>query len=87
MITTNDPQSSLLGKILLDVRGLMPPAPMQRALEALAILPPRAILVVHTWREPHVLHEIIDVDGWSRTGRQLAPGHWETCIWRQEDAG
>ncbi len=64
----------------------MPPAPMQCALEALALLPPQATLVVHTWREPVVLHEIIDVDGWSRSGRQLAPGHWETCIWRQEDA-
>ena len=63
----------------------MPPMPMQRALEALAFLPPHATLVVHTRREPVVLHQIIDVDGWSRSGRQLAAGHWETCIWRQED--
>jgi hypothetical protein len=86
MITTTDPQSSVLQKVFLDVRGLMPPAPMQRALEALALLPPRALLTVHTRREPVLLHEIIDVDGWSRMGRQLAPGHWETCIWRAEDA-
>ncbi|HUL55023.1 MAG TPA: DUF2249 domain-containing protein [Opitutaceae bacterium] len=82
---TTEPQSALLQKILLDVRGLLPPAPMQRALEALALLPPRAMLVVHTRREPCVLHEIIDVDGWHRIGRPLAPDHWETCIWRSED--
>jgi len=86
MITTTDPQSSLLQKVLLDVRGFLPPAPMQRALEALALLPPRAMLAVHTGREPRVLQEIVDVDGWRRAGRELAPGHWETCIWRSEDA-
>jgi hypothetical protein len=58
---------------------------MQRALEALALLPPGAMLVVHTGREPRVLQEIIDVDGWRHTGRQAAPGDWETCIWRIED--
>jgi hypothetical protein len=71
---------------LLDVRGLAPPQPMQRALQALALLPPQATLVVHTHHEPFPLYEMIDADNWRRSGRQLAPGHWEILIWRPEDA-
>lgn len=36
----------------LDHRGLEPPLPMVRTLEALAALPPGAVLVVHNDRVP-----------------------------------
>ncbi len=69
-------------KMFLDVRGLTPPEPMQRVLEALAQLSPRATLVVRIHREPLLLFQLIDPDGWSRSSRELAANDWQICIWR-----
>ncbi len=70
--------------VVLDVRGLAPPEPMQRVLEAMAQLPPHAVLEVHIHREPVLLYQMIDPDGWSRSARQLAPDNWQVCIWRPD---
>ena len=83
-VTASSP-SATSGKILLDVRGLAPPEPMQRVLAALAPLPARTTLVVRIHREPVFLFPMIEPDGWSRSSRQLAPDDWEICIWRAED--
>lgn len=47
----------------LDHRGLEPPLPMVRTLEALAALPPGATLVVHNDRVPVYLLPQLDARG------------------------
>lgn len=86
MITATTPPPTTSNKILLDVRGLAPPEPMQRVLQTLAGLPPRAVLTVNIHREPIFLYEIIDADDWRRSSRQLASNHWEINIWRAEES-
>lgn len=74
-------------RVRLDVRDLRPPAPLQFALNALALLPPQAALLVRTGFEPVLLYQMIDADDWLRSSRQLEPGDWEIRIWRAEEAG
>jgi len=69
-------------EVSLDVRGLAPPEPMQRVLEALARLPAQAVLVVRIHREPVLLYQLIEPNGWNRFGRQLAPDDWQVRLWR-----
>ena len=51
------------GVVVLDARGLEPPEPMIRILEALATLPPDAILQAHTDRRPIHLYPMIEQRG------------------------
>lgn len=85
MTTAPKLSSPTVTTVVLDVRGLTPPEPMQRVLEMLARLPAGATLVVHLHREPLFLYPMIAADGWSHSSRQLAPDHWEIGIWRRED--
>ncbi|HTX66525.1 MAG TPA: DUF2249 domain-containing protein [Opitutaceae bacterium] len=71
--------------VVLDVRGLPPPEPMQHVLEALAGLPAGATLLVHIHREPMLLYQMIEADGWSHSSRQLGTNRWEIGIWRLEE--
>ena len=82
MNTSTTPPAVTNQKIFLDVRGLAPPEPMQRVLEALAQLPRQAVLVVRLHREPVLLFPMIESDGWSRSSRRLAPDDWEIRLWR-----
>jgi uncharacterized protein (DUF2249 family) len=69
----------------LDLRGLTSPETMQRVFEGLARLPSGATLVFQADREPLLLYEMVEADGWSRSARRLASNHWELCICRPED--
>ncbi|HET9983780.1 MAG TPA: DUF2249 domain-containing protein [Longimicrobiales bacterium] len=51
--------------VVLDVRGLEPPEPMQRTLEALATLPPGKTLVQINVREPRFLLPLLTERGWT----------------------
>jgi uncharacterized protein (DUF2249 family) len=64
----------------LDLRGLMPPEPMERVLDALDTITSTAPLTVLLEREPHPLYRILERNGyaWSTTGR--ADGVWEIII-------
>ena len=81
-ITSEQPTA---GKMALDVRGLPPPEPMQRVMEALAELAPGSVLVVQIHREPVFLFDLITPGGWRHSGRQLGADHWEIRIWRTAD--
>jgi uncharacterized protein (DUF2249 family) len=52
------------GDILLDVRGLMPPEPLERVLDALDFLPPAGRIVMLIDREPLPLYRILERNGY-----------------------
>jgi len=70
---------------LLDVDGLEPPQPMERALDALAQLPPGHYLRMLLHREPYLLYPLLEEDGFrfeTRPGRRAL---FEILIWRSGD--
>lgn len=74
---------SLHGKVIeLDARGLEPPQPMVRILEALAELPEGAELRARTDRRPMHLYPQLEQRGFSGTSQEQADGTFVTCIRR-----
>lgn len=51
--------------IELDARGLEPPQPMMKILEALATLPAEATLAAHTDRQPLLLYPRLEQRGYT----------------------
>lgn len=51
--------------IQLDARGLEPPQPMMKILEALATLPAAASLMAHTDRQPMLLYPMLEQRGFT----------------------
>ncbi len=49
----------------LDARGLEPPQPMQKILEAVATLPAGATLIAHTDRHPLLLYPLLEQRGFT----------------------
>lgn len=68
---------------LLDVRGLEPPGPMERLLEALAELPrgERLKLLIH--REPFPAYQMLEANGFRFTTAALPDGSFEILIWQE----
>lgn len=64
----------------LDVRGLEPPEPMVRILEALAVLPRNACLVAHTERPPLHLQATLPERGFVGESHLQADGSCLTTI-------
>jgi uncharacterized protein (DUF2249 family) len=60
----------------LDVRGLEPPRPLIRILDALARLGPGAELLVRHHREPTLLYEALRLRGYAARAEKLAEGDW-----------
>ncbi|WP_442887770.1 DUF2249 domain-containing protein [Congregicoccus parvus] len=66
----------------IDVRGLPPPEPMMRVLEAVAMLTAEDRLVAVTERRPlHLLAEL-DARGHRHRCEEMADGSWRTTITR-----
>lgn len=68
--------------IELDARGLEPPQPMVRILEALAALPPGAELRARTDRRPMHLYAQLERRGFTAETRQEHDGSFVTHIRR-----
>lgn len=49
----------------LDARGLEPPRPMMKILEAVAVLPENATLAAHTDRQPLLLYPQLEQRGFT----------------------
>lgn len=71
------------GQHELDARGLAPPEPMQRTLEALESLKhgERLRLLLH--REPFPLYAILRERGFAHRAAQLAEDCYEILIWQE----
>ena len=63
----------------LDVADLPPPEPLERTLDALAMLPPGDRLVLHHRRQPYPLYDLLGRMGyrWEVTG---SDGDWTILI-------
>ena len=67
-------------RLEIDARGLEPPEPMVRILEALAVLPPGAELIAHTDRNPMHLHARLEERGFTGRSEAQADGSYLTII-------
>lgn len=74
------------GDIVLDVRGLEPPEPMQRTLEAAEQLGEDAVLVHVNVRVPHFLLPILRERGFDYEIYQASPERVVVRIWRESPA-
>ncbi|HEY7676391.1 MAG TPA: DUF2249 domain-containing protein [Candidatus Methylomirabilis sp.] len=69
-------------EVVVDARGLEPPQPMQRILEALAALPEGAALRARTDRRPMLLYPKLEERGYRYETREAGDDGYETRIWR-----
>ncbi len=53
-----------LPEVFLDLRGMYPPEPMERVLDALAALLPKQQVRILIEREPHPLYRILERNGY-----------------------
>ena len=66
----------------LDVRGLDPPEPLQRALEAIAALQTGEQLRMLHHREPFPLYAMLRERGFTHRTTQLSDDCYEILIWQ-----
>lgn len=71
--------------IMIDVRDLPPPEPLERILKAINLLSPHDELLVTHHREPLLLYEQLDIRGYDHQTRSVAPDQWEIRIRRSEN--
>jgi len=69
---------------VLDVRGLEPPQPMLRVLEAIERLGPGAMLEVHHDRRPMFLYPQLDDRGFRHETDEPEPGLVRILIWKAD---
>jgi uncharacterized protein (DUF2249 family) len=72
------------GRRVLDVRGLEPPQPMLRVLEAIEGLGPGARLEVHHDRRPLFLYPQLDDRGFRHATDEPEPGFVRILIWKED---
>ena len=68
--------------ILLDVRELEPPEPLEKALESLPLITPerRVRMLIH--REPFMLYDILRREGFRYSCQSTPDGSFEVIIYR-----
>ncbi len=71
-----------MAEVLLDVRDLEPPEPLERALEALTTLPRGALLRMVHRREPHLLYPVLRREGFDYSVTPTDDGDFNILIWR-----
>lgn len=70
----------------LDVRGLQPPEPMERVLDALDTLAQGAVLCMRIDREPRPLYRILVNNGFVYRITTLADFDYELRIWHAPES-
>lgn len=68
---------------VLDVRGLEPPEPLERVLEATESMVYGEVLRMMHHREPLILYDVLEERGFVHRSKQLGPEEWEVRIWRK----
>lgn len=71
-------------EIALDVRGLMPPEPLERVLDALSTMKKGQKLRMLIDREPLPLYRILQNNGYAWDAKQL-PGHLFEILIREKN--
>jgi uncharacterized protein (DUF2249 family) len=67
-------------EVLLDLRGLFPPEPMERVLDALAALLAGQQIRMLIEREPHPLYRILERNNYRYTSTEPEPGLYQIVI-------
>lgn len=78
--------SSAPDEILVDARGLEPPEPMEKVMQALALLRPGQAVRLLLHREPFPLYPLLAERGFRHATRMEADGSYVILI-RQSDEG
>ncbi len=65
---------------MLDVRGLEPPEPMVKIMDALEVLPPGEALCVAIHREPFPLYAMLAEQGYTHSTIWHQDGYFELTI-------
>jgi uncharacterized protein (DUF2249 family) len=73
-------------ELLLDVRNLAPPEPLERVLATLGSLGEGKYLRVRIHREPFPLYAWLQESGFAWRTRSTGDVAFELCIWRCGDA-
>ncbi|RJG09366.1 DUF2249 domain-containing protein [Massilia cavernae] len=73
-------QSTDLPEVFLDLRGLFPPEPMERVLDALASLKTGQQIRMMIEREPHPLFRMLERNGYSWHCTEPEPGLYQVVI-------
>jgi uncharacterized protein (DUF2249 family) len=68
--------------VVLDVRGLEPPQPMERVLTALSALGPEERLLMIIDRQPRPLYRILQNNGYAYAETFKPEGIFEILIWQ-----
>ena len=76
----------MAAEIVLDVRGLEPPQPLEQALEASALLAPGQRLRMIHHREPCLLYPLLEKRGFCHRTADADADRFELLIWRKDDA-
>jgi uncharacterized protein (DUF2249 family) len=73
------------GEVLLDMRELEPPEPLERVLEALCNLDSGQRIRMLIQRDPYLLYPILARDGYTHETRCTETGDYEILIWHSKD--
>lgn len=71
-------------KVMLNVRGLEPPEPLERVLDALSSLQPGQQLCMAIDREPFPLYRILQSNGFAYQTNAMPDFSYEVVIWHKE---
>lgn len=74
------PQPTDIPEIYLDLRGMFPPEPMERVLDALTMLAPGQQVRMLIDREPHPLYRILERNGYTFRCSEPEPGLYQVVI-------
>jgi uncharacterized protein (DUF2249 family) len=74
------PQPTNPPEVFLDLRGLFPPEPMERVLDALAGLLAGQQIRMLIEREPHPLYRILETNNYRYSSTEPEPGLYQIVI-------
>ncbi|MET0857047.1 MAG: DUF2249 domain-containing protein [Telluria sp.] len=74
------PQPTNPPEVFLDLRGLYPPEPMERVLDALAGLLAGQQIRMLIEREPHPLYRILETNNYRYSSTEPEPGLYQIVI-------
>ena len=74
------PQPTVPPEVFLDLRGMYPPEPMERVLDALAALLAGQQIRMLIDREPHPLYRILENNNYRYTSTEPEPGLYQIVI-------
>lgn len=82
-MSTDDPSGGRVAAMVVDARGLEPPEPMVRVMNALDELPPgeRLLMLIHI--EPRPLFRVLERNQFSYHCELKPEGYFEVTIWHR----